>query len=398
MSILHGVKGKWLAPPSTSTVFQMPFSAGYPLFGLAVLLATTVSPKANTKASAIALALVLSAASFSNIAVFLTVTGALLAYLGFLLLKELIWPTCEGGRWRVLLPILGVLGAVGVSCVISGFSDIIFKTGGEVILKAPDGMTGELYSNMQWNWGSFGLLIPAAVLGVFYTSKLRTFLVVHALGCLYAVNFYRYAHTWDIIKFGFVAEVSLAILSASLVCKLLRGGLLRKTIALVVIAGISAPAISYHLPLWEGRSHPFSSTFSLMRGTWLQQLGVTLSSDEVKSITWLRSRVGERDVVLRNMPTADLYVFLGGLPILQPDALTIAFNNSESRIQERYEIVKTMPTDVTVYQKEGATWVVVDTDPGAHDPLLPLALLWSQRGEAVERVSFNKLTVFELIK
>jgi hypothetical protein len=396
MGLYHAVQGKWLATPSTSTVFQMPFSLGYPLFAMALLVATEISSRRRNLYPAIVLALVLSAASFSNITVFLTVTGSLLIYFIFLFLKAVVCRSPGGKVRNLIAPFGGLAGALLVACLVSGFSDIVLKTGGEVIVRSPGGITGDLYNNLKWNWGSFGFLLVGAIFGLLFMPSLKVFLIVHVLGCLYIVNAYRYNYTWDMVKFGFVADVSLALLSAATIFKLWTGGFFRKVVALMLALAIAAPALAFHVPYW--RDPPPSEPIfqSVVKGVWQHVLGVMVNSPDIRVISWLRPRVGEQEIVLRRSPNAELYSFMGGLPVFQPDILTVNFNNSPERIKRRKEMMSKPSEDMNEYEREGVRWAVVDTNPSSEDPLLPLVSKCAAQGRCREEVAIGSLVIFKV--
>jgi hypothetical protein len=397
MGLYFGVQGHWLAPPSTSTVFQMPWSAGYPLFALVLLITTQLSPTRLNIFSSIALTLTLCAVSFCQIAVFLSLGGALLGYLLLLSMRGLVKRSPERRARNYLAPIVAVLVSVLTASLISGFAQILIKTEGHVIIRAVGGIAGDLYSNLKWNWGSFGILIPAALLGLFFTPTLTVLFLAHAVGCLLIVNTYKYAHTWDIIKFAFAGEVSLALLSAALTWKLWCGGPIKKSISLVLTALIAAPAILYHVPYWRQMPPKVPIFDPVLRGTWQRLKGFQVSTDELHAISWLRPRVKEREIVLRRMPFAESYIFLGGLPVFQPDDLTISFNNPPSRIQHRKDVEYSKPLDIQQYLAEGVRWLVIDTAPADQDPFFSLANAWEAQGKAIKEVSFNNISVFRLL-
>ncbi len=391
MGLFHEVNSFWLTSPSTSTLFQMPFSLGYPLFALTLLLALEFDGKARRIVGSLALLVTLSTLSFSNITVFLTTGGALLGSLGLGMLYHLVRRPSGTRAVYFLPPLCAIILGFVVAVFISGFSDIIFSTGPSPLLKTQGGIAGSLIGSLHWHWGSFGILIPLALPGLILSAQLRVFLLSHALGCLYVLNCYRYRHTWDIAKFGFVASISLAILSAGTITWIWRRRLLGKPLALLLSLAIAAPAITFHIPFWRNDPTPFSDTLTL------GGLGrVRIMQDELRAIEWLRNHAYRDELVLRVMEAANLYTALGGLPIIQPHPLTPQLGYSNEDITRRIKLTESFSSDLSEYRREGVKWIVIHTDPVAGDPYVPKVAEWVRKSECELAVTFGDFQVYKV--
>lgn len=390
MSLNHNVESIWLMFPSTSTLFQMPFSLGYPLGALTLLLASEITGLQRKRLVSLALLLVISALSVANITVFLTVGGSLLGYFFLLLVRASVARNSER-RWVFFVaPLAAIIGAFLLATIISGFSSIILKNSGDLIIKNPRGIAGNLPQNLLWNWGSFGFLLPAAIPGFFIAHSMRIFFLIHAFGCLYILNFHRYIYSPDIVKFAMVGAISLAIMSSGFIAWLWQRRLWTKPAALLLIIGISAPAITFHIPFWQKIPQPLFGTIPM-------RFGVQMTTEETQSITWLRSNVSREDVVLRAMPFAILYPATGGLPVLQPDHFTHVFNNPQSRVEERRRLAESSTLTPNDLRKEGIRWIVVNLAPQAADRYLNLASQCVEANECSLVTSFGSLSIYKVL-
>jgi hypothetical protein len=391
MSLYHEVNGLWLISPSTSTLFQMPFSVGYPLFAMTLLLALEFQGTSKRLVGSVALFIALTTLSFSNITLFLTTGGALLGSIGLTLCYQVLRRPPGARAVYSLIPLGAIVSGFAVAVFISGFSDIIFSKGPSPLLKNRGGIAGTLIGSLHWHWGSFGFLLPLALPGLVLSSQLRIFLCTHILGCLYVLNCYRYRHTWDIAKFGFVASISLAILSAGTITWIWRRRLIGKPLALLLSLAIAAPAITFHIPFWRNDPTPFSDT--LTHGG----LGrVRIMQDELRAIEWLRARAGRDEAVLRVMDAANLYCALGGLPIIQPHPLTPQWGFPEEDINRRLKLVEGLSSDISEYKREGVRWVVIHTDPAVGDPYAPRVAEWVKSGDCELAITFGEFQIYKV--
>lgn len=391
MSLYHEAGGYWLISPSTSSLFQMPFSLGYPLFALTLLIAFELDGKARRLIGSLALLLTLATMSFSNITIFLTTGGALLGSLGLLMLCSLSGRPVGTRAIYFFYPLVAVTAAFTLAVYISGFYSIVFPEGPPLLLRQNGGIAGNPLNTLHWHLGSFGLLLPLALPGLIFSSRLRIFLLVHIVGCFYVFNAFRYRHTWDIAKFAFVAAIPMAILSSGTITWLWRRPLPSKCIALVFAAIISAPAITFHIPFWRNESTPFSNTLAI------GGLGRTrIMQDELKAIEWLRAHAGDEEIVVRVMEAANLYTMLGGLPIIQPNPLTPQWGYSEEDIMRRYKLSESFSGDINEYKREGVRWIVIHTDPAVGDPYVPRVAQWVRNGECEMAIAFGDFQVYRI--
>lgn len=391
MGLFHQVNGSWLTSPSTSTLFQMPFSLGYPLFALILLLALELDGKTRRIVGSVSLLLTLATLSFCNITIFLTTGGAMLGSLGVMMLYHLMRRSTGIRVVNFIPPLVATMACFAVAVFISGFYDIIFAKGPPLLLKNPGGIAGDPVSNLHWHWGSFGILIPLALPGLVLSSHLRAFFFTHLLGCFYIFNVYRYRHTWDIVKFAFVASMSLAILSSGTITWVWRRSWIGKVGALILTLLVSASAITYHIPFWRNDSTPYSNTL------FFGGLGrIRILPDELKAITWLRTNAGDNEIVLRVGEASNLYVTLGGLPILQTNVMAPQWGYPQEDVDRRIRLTEGFSSDVTEYKREGVTWVVVHTDPTAGDPYVPIVGQWAKKGECEQAIAFGDFQIYRI--
>lgn len=391
MGLFHQINNSWLATPSTSTLFQMPFSVGYPLFGLTLLLALEFNGKTRRLIGSVALLITLATLSFSNITLFLTTGGALFGSLTLLTLHQIARRHSDIRAAYFLPPLVTIASSFALAVFISGFADIIFAKGPPIILRTPEGIAGSFINNINWHVGSFGILIPLALPGLVLSSQLRTFLLIHVTGCLLILNTHRYRHTWDIVKFAFVAAVSLAILSSGTVTWLWKRSWLGKFLALILTLLVAASAITQHIPFWRNDPTPYSN--SLFFGGMGR---IRILPDELKTIAWLRARTGPEELVLRVMESANLYTWLGGLPIIQPNIMVHQLGYSFDDISRRNKLAESFSSDISEYKREGVRWVVVHTDPAVGDPYVSRVAQWLKNGECDLAVTFGEFQIYKI--
>src|SRR5262249_20619323 len=72
---------------------------------------------------------------------------------------------------------------------------------------APRSVLGQI----QWDLASFGLLLIFGTAGLFRVRRGKAFLTMLAAPALIIVNVLRYQYTWDIVKFGTITFIALAI-------------------------------------------------------------------------------------------------------------------------------------------------------------------------------------------
>ena len=195
-------------PPFISYYFQHPWSLGVPIFCLVVLQRASLPLVRNKFLGIAALVSSLALLSLAHAVLFVTTVMAV----G---LAEL-WNLARARHGQAATVLLGL-----------GMSLLIAKGLGGFFLTAPIPAVGALLSTglelrdfaapgavlgqIQWDLASFGALLILGSVGLFRVRCDKAFLAILVALALVIVNVLRYQHTWDIVKFGTVGFIALAI-------------------------------------------------------------------------------------------------------------------------------------------------------------------------------------------
>ena len=168
-------------------------------------------------------------------------------------------------------------------------------------------------------------------------------------------NLLRYAHSWDLVKFGTVAAFALSIATSATGP---RGSSL-----------FDQPR--WALPWacccsWASRPMAWRSRSSLLLMSrefpWPcipeEPLRPPASAD-LQAIAWLRGRVSADEIVYRKLSAAIAYDHVGGLAVPWYDGLTDTFGFSRQRMERRRRLLVEPPPDPDVYDSERIRWFVL---------------------------------------
>ena len=244
-------------------------------------------------------------------------------------------------------------------------------------------------SNLEWHLRSFGLLLPLGLAGLFLLRRERLLFALLLSGSLLVLNTVRYAYSADIVKFGTLAAITLGVLSAAAIARVLSGrpGLWRLLVAGALIVPASAGGVlfplTYALDLYEipkaYREGPEE-----------------LFPVDVAAVVWLRGHARAGEMVYRSGRASHGYAQWGGLPQPEVSWTTKAFALPEGRIAAREQLLKVMPPDAGPWRRDGFRWFVLD--PSSDDKALNrYADAWIARGEARQAMSFGPLRIVELL-
>jgi hypothetical protein len=385
----RGLDGLWFNPPVFSYFFQHPFTLGLPIAAAVLLLVTDRGSRDVWRY--LALGLLLVALSLSQIVLYLTVTGAVL-----------VQEALSGPGSRSARPLSAALqghfsrgrlfGAALVAGIclfaatrLGGFfarttgalrSDLVFHPG----------ITNSIPGSFKWLAGTFGLLLPLGLWGLFVLRRARPFLGALVLGCLAVLFSVRHAHGWNIVKFATVAALALSIASGAAVARILSLRALGRPLGALVIAGTvaSGVAIATILAL-DIRGIP---------SVWARS-APKLSAPDLEALGWLRGHIKPGEIVYRNLTALHGYAIWGGVPepwMGHDDSVQFGF--TRARRNARARVLSTLPEDTGAYLREGIRWFVLDP----RDQRLNMnADGWIEDGAARERARFGRLRIVELV-
>ena len=341
---IAAVGDRAVSPPFVSYFFQHPWTLGFPLALCALLVA--LSDHAHYLRLA-TLALLTLALAISQFVLFAALPLALV-------LAELVDRGISKGAKLAAAVALGALAALPLG---GFFSPSPEDTGASLALRPGIVESGAL----EWHVASFGALLPLGIAGIWWTPRLRVVLGALVLGALAIVNFVRYTHSWDIVKFAAVAQLALSIGAAAAIAKITTHW---STVALLVAACTLAGAtfviaLALRLPgIPEAVFH---------------RAPVDVEAADAAAILELRPRVAKGEIVYRNPSATHAYAQWGGLPQPWIDAMTGRFGFSDKRIGYRLWLLQSQPADPRAWLDEGIVWFVLDP---SDDKLRAHAAAW----------------------
>ena len=203
--------GLGLMQSITSCFFQHPWSLGIPLATTALLL-HDARPAPREAARLAVLAAVLAMLSLGEIVLFAGLCPALVV-------AEALGD--DGLAPRRALRMLGVAaGATLLAWAMGGF----FTPSPDTPPLAASLALGPVHNARQllaWHLGSFGVLLPLGVAGMFVLGRRWAVLVLLAAGGLAVFNLVAYRYSTDMAKFATLAALALAIAGSAAIARIL---------------------------------------------------------------------------------------------------------------------------------------------------------------------------------
>ena len=309
------VNGLQQNPPFISYFFQHPWGLGAPLFCLIVLQRAALSRIPNKALGLMALLCSLILLSLSQVVLFVTT----LAALGLIEVRSMVWERNRDAVWMLLTLAMAAFGAK----VIGGFfvsgdypsAGGIFNSGFSLRdFTHSDAVVGQL----QWNLASFGVLLVLGVVGLFRAKRDKVFLIILAALSLGIVNILSYRYSWDIVKFGTISFITMAIGAGVALADLTRWAAIwrRKLICAAVVI----------LLTWAGVLYPFFMFFALYSREPRQPFSMQMlrpyfshiypvDDDDALAVNFLRKHMGAAEIMYRTVEKSEPYATWGGLPI-----------------------------------------------------------------------------------
>jgi hypothetical protein len=355
------VDGMPISPPFIAYYFQHPWSIGVPIFCLVVLQRAALDRAGNQRLATAALVCSLSLLSLCQAVLFITTVAALglTEALSFARTRDRVAAT--------------VLVSLGASLVIARLSGGFFVSGpfsqagglwdtGLVLREFPGVAAATVQA--RWDIASFGVLSALGIAGMFRAKQGTALLAILAAISLVAVNSFRYEYTWDIVKFGAVGFIALAIGAGVALTDLARWadtGRRRAVYGVVVIAvvgqGVLYPLFSVlqydkgiRLPLSIQMVRPYFS------------IRYPVDQDNGRAVSFLRTHMRPEEIVYRTEDKSEPYAIWGGLPtqasVYPADSGDMTPTGSEAGSSGREKIWRT-------FRRPGSTGSPRNTSPGS---------------------------------
>jgi hypothetical protein len=377
-------------PPFASSFFQHPWGLGVPL-ALAVILLVLVRPPARDRAGAVArlvaLGVLLLALALGHVVLFVALVPSVLAADAWRSVRR------KAGLHRAGT-VLALSCGVVLAATALGLAPWSFggaSASGGLGIALARGVT--FADAARWNVQAFGALLPLGVAGLVSASRpARAILAPLVLGSLVVVNALAYAHSGDILKFGVVAQVSLALASVFALGRLARGRS-RTNLSRVARLGRVAAASALALASTSG-GIVFTGLFvTSAADRWFARTIEPMADDDQRAASFVRARVAPGEVVYRERRRSAGYAQWGGLPVVWDDWGTHGFGFPEARFARRTMLLQTLPAAPAAWLDEGVRWLVLGP---ADAPLRARADAWIASGDATQAASFGELTVVRL--
>jgi hypothetical protein len=249
---------------------------------------------------------------------------------------------------------------------------------------------GAVLGQIQWDLASFGALLILGSVGLFRVRCDKAFLTMLVALPLVIVNMLRYQYTWDIVKFGTVGFIALAI-GAGVVLSDLWGwadNTSRNTVCALLIVPL----------LWQGFLYPFGQltayapesrprfSVQMIRPYFSIIIRWTRTTPVLSlscALTW-----GLRRIVYRTIEKSEPYAIWGGLPTQASVYPADSGNNDsyglgEEKFAARVQLAAITENWLDRLTAEHVSWVVTDSDDVEINALL-------ERGEHKARVALAK--------
>jgi hypothetical protein len=217
---------------------------------------------------------------------------------------------------------------------------------------------------------------------------------------LVIVNMLRYQYTWDIVKFGTVGFIALAI-GAGVALSDLWGwadNRSRKTVCTLLIVSL----------LWQGFLYPFGQLtaydpesrprFSVQIIRPYFSTMYPVDPDNSSAVSFLRAHMRASEIVYRTIEKSEPYAIWGGLPTQASVYPADSGNNDSYGLGEEKFVARVQLAAVTEnwldrLTAEHISWVVTDSDDVEINAIL-------ERGENKSRVAlarqFGTVRVFRI--
>jgi len=239
----------------------------------------------------------------------------------------------------------------------------LFSTGLELRdFTAPRAVLGQI----QWDLASFGGLLILGSVGLLRVRCDKAFLTILVALALVIVNVLRYQYTWDIIKFGTVGFIALAIGAGVALSDLWgwAGNWGRRT-ACVLITAL----------LWQGFLYPFGQLsaydpesrprFSVQMIRPYFSTMYPVDADNARAVSFLRTHMGASEIAYRSAEKSEPYAIWGGLPTQASVYPADSGNNDQYGLGEEKFAAKAQLAAITEnwldrLTAEHISWVVTD--------------------------------------
>ena len=227
-------------------------------------------------------------------------------------------------------------------------------------------------------------------------------LIILAGLTLFVVNSLRYKYTWDIVKFGTVSFIALAIGAGVALSGLANWADSRRrrlVLGLIVIA-LVGQGVAYPFVILGAYDPELRPRFSLQMIRPYFSLAYPVDRDDAQAVSFLRTHMGPSEIAYRAQEKSEPYAIWGGLPTQVSVYTDPAENRSndayglgEEKLAARRDLASISEGWFDKVLAEHITWLVTDGDDVAINALLECP---EGRDRAVLAARYGKVRVFRI--
>ncbi len=355
LGLLHVAEAR-VNLPITSFFFQHAWTIGLPEALVFILCLLRIEEGRANRWTAALLGLLYGSQAYSNGTLFLALGPSAVVFLAWI-----AWRRCSDTAVKRGATMAVVALGFGLVLGLSTSSLLAFatgQTGVNPIRIAPGGVAGTPWNDLVWNAASFGLMLPAGIVGLATRGSLGLFFGLLIAGGIFVVNVFKMPFSEDMVKFATVANIALLIQSVGAYTWLRRHSVAASRILMI---GLIVHGISFHGALFLNEPGPLSIA------AWRNSFTAGIHPDDLRTIAWLRRNVDAADLVLRRMPEAFPYGIIGGLPQFMCTALSLTYGHPREDLERRWAFLENPSSDIDSYHRLGVRYVVANLSPEAAD-------------------------------
>jgi hypothetical protein len=390
--------GLQVNPPLIHYYFQHPWSLGVPIFCLVILQRAALPHVRDQILGAAALVCSLVVLSLAQVVLFVMTIAALGS--------TEIWRLSRQHDRTAPVTVLAALAAALIGAKLAGgfFVSGSFPPAGGIFgagfsLNSLSGHNAVL-GQVQWNVASFGILPVLGVVGLLRTKREKTFLTLLAALSLIVVNALRYKYSWDIVKFGTVGFIALAIGAGVALSDFDRwasrfGGRAAYTALLIAVAsqGLMYP----YMALYAFYRRESRTPYSMQMITPYFSRFYPVNRDDARAVNFLRANMAPAEILYRAEAKSEPYAIWGGLPtqasVYAPSGDDDVYGLGRKKLAARRDLDRVSGDWLDRLAAQHVTWVVTD----AADAKMNAALdNEAELRKAVLAAQYGRVRVFHL--
>jgi hypothetical protein len=359
--------GLWINPPFIHYFFQHPWGIGVPIFCLVMLQRAALPRLRNRPLGLVALGCSLSLLSLSETVLFVTTLAPLGAIEAWRLVRS---------RHRDAASVLITVGASLLGAKLMGG---FFISGNYPPAGGLFGMgfsvrdfpnLGEVIGQIQWNLASFGLLLVLGTIGLLRATNDKAFLIILAGLGLIISNSLVYEHSWDIVKFGTVSFIVLAIGAGIFLCHLVgwANNFARRGIVVALVVALAGEGATYPIIMLSAYDPAARTPFSVQIITPYLSHKYPVDPDDARAVSFLRRHMGPSEIAYRAAAKFEPYAIWGGLATEQPWDMYASdsrdndmYGLGRKKFVARKDLTKISENWLERLAAEKVTWIVTDS-------------------------------------